>query len=367
MFTTVKTLNSYIPISGIKNDIAIAKAIGIILMVIGHAGCPNFTRQFIYMFHMPLFFFLAGYCFKEKYLSNSKDFILRKFKGLWMPFVLISLLFLFLHNLFFNLGLIEEGLYSIQEIFDRSKSIIISLHKEEPIIGGFWFIPQLFWGSLISFMFLKFCNRYYSLVLSITFAILFYYMKIYIPYTAISWMSFYASSFFIIGNIFANINLNRIYNWGYALISLIIVLTASILIPDDIFVSQGWKILPYLFVAICGCIFTLNVSRLITLKNNTFVKTLVFIGSKTMWVLTLHLLAFKLLTLLIIYIKGDSIANLRVTPIYNEYSNNGGWIIYSILGVLIPIGGALIVTYINDMRQSQKERNDKKPIANCNV
>ena len=138
-------------------------------------------------------------------------------------------------------------------------------------------------------------------------------------------------------------------------ISLIIVSIASIVMPSGIFVSEGWKILPYLFVAICGCTLTLNISRLISLKEHFFINILVFIGSKTMWILTLHLLAFKLLSFLVICIKNDPIANLRVTPIYQEYSSNGGWIIYSILGVLIPIGISLLVVYFNKIRHSTKK------------
>ncbi len=43
-----------------NNTVSIAKAIGIILMVVGQSGCPKGLCQFIYLFHMPLFFlFLA--------------------------------------------------------------------------------------------------------------------------------------------------------------------------------------------------------------------------------------------------------------------------------------------------------------------
>lgn len=51
------------------DGVTIAKAIGILLMVAAHAGAPDVASRFIVMFHMPLFFFMSGYCFKEKYLS----------------------------------------------------------------------------------------------------------------------------------------------------------------------------------------------------------------------------------------------------------------------------------------------------------
>lgn len=47
-----------------RNDtLSIVKAIGIILMVIGHSGCPKYLNDYLYMFHMPLFFFCSGYFF----------------------------------------------------------------------------------------------------------------------------------------------------------------------------------------------------------------------------------------------------------------------------------------------------------------
>lgn len=48
-------------------DISIAKALGIILMVVGHSGCPEILARFIYLFHMPLFFFCSGYFFTPPY------------------------------------------------------------------------------------------------------------------------------------------------------------------------------------------------------------------------------------------------------------------------------------------------------------
>ena len=53
---------------GQKRDLTLdlAKAICIILMVIGHSGCPDYLHRFIYMFHMPCFFFISGYLLNDK-------------------------------------------------------------------------------------------------------------------------------------------------------------------------------------------------------------------------------------------------------------------------------------------------------------
>ena len=41
--------------------LSVSKGIAIILMVAGHAEAPELVTNFIYTFHMPLFFMAAGY------------------------------------------------------------------------------------------------------------------------------------------------------------------------------------------------------------------------------------------------------------------------------------------------------------------
>ena len=51
-----------------SNDtITYMKAVGIMLMVLAHCSNFWFIYYTVYMFHMPLFFIVSGYCFKEKY------------------------------------------------------------------------------------------------------------------------------------------------------------------------------------------------------------------------------------------------------------------------------------------------------------
>ena len=54
-----------------RNDtITIMKAFAIICMVAGHSYTGSHIEGFVGLFHMPVFFFCSGYCFKEKYLSD---------------------------------------------------------------------------------------------------------------------------------------------------------------------------------------------------------------------------------------------------------------------------------------------------------
>ena len=50
--------------------IDITKAIGILLVILGHCGAMPY-RHFIFTFHMPLFFILSGYFFKSKDIKTS--------------------------------------------------------------------------------------------------------------------------------------------------------------------------------------------------------------------------------------------------------------------------------------------------------
>lgn len=66
-------------------NIDITKGIGIFLVILGHfAEFKSPLYHYIYLFHMPLFFFLSGMFYKSGYL---KDIIIKKSKRLLIPYV----------------------------------------------------------------------------------------------------------------------------------------------------------------------------------------------------------------------------------------------------------------------------------------
>ncbi len=71
--------------------IDICKFLGISLVIFGHMKMPNELLQWIYAFHMPLFFVISGYTYHPQ--PFDKQFILKKIKTIYIPFLLFALIF----------------------------------------------------------------------------------------------------------------------------------------------------------------------------------------------------------------------------------------------------------------------------------
>ena len=69
---------------------------GIVFVVLGHLNNVNIGVNILfpyYSFHMPLFMFIAGYLFKEGYVDCVKDYILKKFRNLMIPYYVCNLFY----------------------------------------------------------------------------------------------------------------------------------------------------------------------------------------------------------------------------------------------------------------------------------
>lgn len=86
-------MNSYLSESSRLMWLDIAKATAIILMVLGHTSIPNSLSNFIYAFHMPLFFIASGWTTNWEKYSIIK-FLLTKSRTLLVPFVVYSVVVL---------------------------------------------------------------------------------------------------------------------------------------------------------------------------------------------------------------------------------------------------------------------------------
>jgi fucose 4-O-acetylase-like acetyltransferase len=102
------------------------------------------------MFHMPCFFFISGWLFKERYLDDVKAGLWKRVKGIYWPFLKWELIFLALHNLFSYCHLYRDS-YSLTESLGKAGRILV-MSRGEQLLGGYWFLIALFWTSILSLM-----------------------------------------------------------------------------------------------------------------------------------------------------------------------------------------------------------------------
>lgn len=340
-----------------NETITYMKAIAIILMVLGHSNNFYLQYQIIYMFHMPLFFIVSGYCFKEKYLHEPFMFLYRRIKGLWWPYVKWSLIFLAFHNVFYRLhiyntqygGTKTAFLYSLSDYQEQAVNIVWHMAGTEPIPVGYWFLNALFFGSIIAFFLIYMCEK-----ISNKMCLSNYLVKtlggggLLVACIAINAMHktftvFYigpqallAASFFYIGHCISICNVPKltILQMGVAFALVIMNSFYNFCGMHEYFYDTS-SIVPYIFTALLGtwCIYSIPFQRL-----NTICKTLLdYIGRHTLIILTWHYLCFVLVSYFLVIVYGQSVDRVAQRPVILEYANQGWFIIYTIVGVGLPL------------------------------
>lgn len=123
------------------------KGIAIIAVVFGHFA-PE-SRHFVYSFHMPLFFIVAGFCFKDR---QVKTMIKSDFRRLILPFLIVSFILLVLGDIYAVIIKKETLVYAtkirvVRTIFTTGLSMWIhpvsSLYSNSGLM--IWFLLALFW------------------------------------------------------------------------------------------------------------------------------------------------------------------------------------------------------------------------------
>lgn len=124
----------------------IMKGFGILLVIAGHWGGVNkYLFNFIFSFHMPLFFILAGYFYKPK---DTSDSLFKDFKRLIIPYlftcslILLYQLALFIHN-HDQTPLLRSLVASFWGNGSNNHSSLY--FADIPSIGAIWFLLALFW------------------------------------------------------------------------------------------------------------------------------------------------------------------------------------------------------------------------------
>ena len=327
------------------NAVTYTKAIGIMLMVFAHAidnpPADNgylILWKIIYTFHMPLFFIMSGYCFKETYLDNSLLFLWRKIKGIYIPFIAYTLVFIALHNLLCTLHIYEStDFLQPKDMLLRAVRAVTIMERKGAMLGTFWFLRELLFGNIFFFFTLKLCRRNkwittaFLLVLTELFAV----TKFCVPGFRITYLSFFAATFIAIGHIIRTTDF-RLNTWRKIGIGLTLVAT-EVMLADQFRMDEQTpvSILFYILPAVAGTMLVYEFSTWLNRMKQSPILT--FVGRHTLSVMALHFLSFKLVSLLIICCYGLPIESLTEFPILRDYAFHGWWLLYTFVGLTIPL------------------------------
>lgn len=129
----------------------ILKGIGIILVLFGHSLHHNsISREIIYLFHMPLFFFCSGIFHRQSpLLYTVRDSI----KRLLLPY----LFFLFVYQLiYFSYSFVISGSIDTYLTYFSSESNL--LNRDSLFYYTIWFLICLFWIKILYAILYKLSN-----------------------------------------------------------------------------------------------------------------------------------------------------------------------------------------------------------------
>ena len=330
----------------------ILKGIGIILMVVGHSGFPY--ADFIYLFHMALFFMASGYTWNDSKVRNVSTLgkaFLSRVQGLWIPFAVGNGIFTLLNNLFVRLDLYSPTKNGL--INSRLTGILLGknlLFQGDTQFGGAsWFLRTLFLISVAHLLIryvttkMKHGKVLFALAVGLTLS-----MAEIINYTR--WelplgihTCFAAYTAFLLGFVLRKTRImERVGKYcvpiAVASFGLLVLLGRL----DTVGMGAGnIGSLPFFLTAsLAGWFMIWGAASMI---QGWFGKCLAYCGRLSIWIVMLHFLAFKPVSFAyLLWIDGDR-SRLSEFPTLEEVSL---WIAYSIAGVVLPLLAGAAVNWI---------------------
>lgn len=268
-----------------------AKGIGLILVILGHLHIP-FMTTWIYLFHMPLFFFLSGLVYSGgKY--TWKQYLIKKAKSLLVPYVTYGFIILLFYTIVNSIIGVENSLYgSTREMF---KNLIIQEH-----FWTIWFLTALFLVEIIYYFLNKICSANYKKLTAISILMCAIgLMRYRLGFGSLPWnldIAFVAQLFFHVGRIMksskilktitapSNVRKNVLYTNVFLMVNVISGVMGIKLTHESLDMSVGLygnEILTFIS-AFSGIFFV------ISLSNLTQPLAVQYLGRNTMLIFALH-------------------------------------------------------------------------------
>ena len=336
-------------------SIDIVRVFLLLTVVIGHSQSP--ANNFIYLFHMPLFFVISGFLWNDSEQRKFSLFLKRKVLSLYIPYILFN--FLILNIQFFLPYIFEDKIDtpSISTYFLRCIKIIL-FQGRNSISNATWFFEVLFL-IVVSFYFInkflkKYCNNFLSY--SHIFLLMIFFMtgKLLYDYNFNYYMigTFFSSyGTFIIGVLLSKIKgyiphinslLSNIILFNFTAI-LLVVFAYGLNIKINLYDNIVCNFALYFLLIVLGLIMSFSFANIV-LKTKRFAIFFSKISKSATYIISLHLLFFKLLDLFIAKLIIKDMSRVAIYPVMMK--DSCWWMLYSFVGVIFPILVYFLVRFI---------------------
>lgn len=359
----------------------ILKAIAIILVVIAHSAAPAYLSNFAYMVGVPAFFVLSGYFFKLENLDNTSDFLIRRTKTLYLPFIKWGVFFLILHNLFFEVGLLSESYgnaqggvthpYNWTQAAQHLWSMVFNMSGYDPFMAGaFWFFRALFLANIAFIFLFKATRRLGKLktstlqvvsVIVLAFLLALWQASMGLHITGVAQGGYRE----LMGIVLLGIGflLRRADEtpdssiWHNPIIMLaassVVLMILTFVYPISMAAKPGSVLsVPILTVAgTAAFIWLRGISEFILQLPEKYTQWLQFTGENSLYIFVFHLLAFKVASMIKVGVYQLDWAMVGGHPVVQHELGDGFWLLYIFVGVILPILPVWIWTKLTNQRK----------------
>lgn len=295
--------------------IDISRGIAIILMVVGHTSIPQSLSKFIWSFHMPLFFIVSGMMFNATKYSSLYVFVKHKTKTLVVPYLFFS-------------TIVFCSYYGTE--YWRPYEIYMGWTGY-----ALWFIPVLFMGELVLFLFRGLNSRILIYTLFAILALvgwLLAFCSVKMPYK-IDAVPF-ASIFILFGFYNKTLLLDYTPRYFKTILSFVVCLFFSQVLPKTgVGANSMGYVIPNIINAIVGSYMIFSISKHMTYHDSPCNVVLAWCGSNSIFIMAFsQILGYWILTGLNCFnIPGFIALPLRYALLFSSI-----WLIAGILTKYTP-------------------------------
>ena len=338
----------------------VVKGLGAMLVLIGHTGA--FLTPYLYMYHVALFFFVAGYFYKDKYTAEPFQYIGTRLQRLWWPCVKYGVLFVCLHNLLFWLGIYSDAvgvpLVNTRQLYDLTGFLAalwqaVTLHPLEEMVLALWFIIMMI-ADLAIFCALSHlgsrCQRRWQQEVVLLGGVA-------VIYAAGCWLIghgmaldyyFQLSCVLLLptymGYAWRRWGSKLPQHWIWAVLGAVVLVYVHHHTGSWVELSLNRILGPkwFLLVTAGGIAAHLGVCRLIAVLPG-LADCMAYAGRRSLHIIALHFLAFKVAAFVYIKAHGLSLVLLACFPAAGyPMQDNWWWLLYLACGFVLPLGAVAV-------------------------